>query len=144
MNVQEKTADLLYKAVRRSAVSPAHIETGDLIVVTQDDGDTVGVVSSLETEGNVVNISLKTTYGLQSIRVSNANFIHVIQKAAMLDLRNHNQYERTDEESNKEKDMIAENKGHKERPQFSGDQSEKSELPTSKISLSLRKETKES
>lgn len=144
MNFQEKTADLLYKAVRRSAVSPTHLEIGDLIVVTENARDTVGVIHSLEHEGNAVNVILKTASGPQLVRVSDTNFIHVIQKAAMLDLRNHNQYERTNEESNKEVDMIEKGKGHKERPQFSIDQSEKSELPTSKISLSLRKETKES
>ena len=44
----------------------------------------------------------------------------------------------------KEVDMIAKNKGaHKERPEFSVEESDKSVLPTSKISLSLRKEEKE-
>ncbi len=144
MNVQDKTADLLYRAVRRSAVLPTDIEQGDLIVVTEDNSDTVGIVHSLEQKESSINVTLKTVFGFRALRVSNMNFIHVIQKAAMLDLRKHNQYERTNEESNKEKDMIKENKGHKERPEFYVDHSEKSVLPTSKISLSLRKTTKES
>ena len=54
----------------------------------------------------------------------------------MLSLKNHEDYERT----NNEVDMIAKNKGkHKERPEFSTEDSDKSNLPTSKVSLSLRK-----
>ena len=57
----------------------------------------------------------------------------------MLDLQKHFDYEREDEDVNKEVDMIKKNKDeHKERPEFSVEQSKKSKLPTSKISsLSL-------
>ena len=41
LNSQEKTADLLYKAVKRAVVSPSAILTGDLIVVTDKDTDIV-------------------------------------------------------------------------------------------------------
>ena len=141
MNFQERTADLLYKAVKRAVVTPSYIEQGDLIVITEEDNDSVGIVDSLETTGSATSITLKTASGLKTLQVDDTNFIHVIQKAAMLDLRKHHQYERKDEESNKEVDMIKKLKGdHKERPQFTDEKSDKSALPTSKISLSLRKE----
>lgn len=144
MDFQEKTADLLYKAVKRSAAPLSKVAKGDLIVITEGDSDTIGIVDSLEPVGKDIDVTLQTSSGTLLRRVSDTNFIHVIQKAAMLDLTPHHDYERTDEKLNKEKDMIKELEGHKERPQFSVDQSEKSVLPTSKISLSLRKEIKES
>lgn len=144
MGFHEKTADLLYSAVKRATVCPMHIEKGALIVITAEDEDTVGVVESLETRGDFTDVVLYTDVGAQSFRVTADNFIHVIQKVAMLDLREHHQYERKDEKMNKEVDMIQKNKGkHKERPEFGVEDSEKSVLPSSKVSLSLRKNEKE-
>ena len=142
MSFHEKTADLLYNAVKRAAINPLDITEGDLIVITGDIDDTVGNVLTLDKSGGVINIKLRTTSGIQTLRIDDTNFIHVIQKVSMLDLRKHHEYERENEKSNKEVDMIKKLKGSpKERPQFSVEQSEKSELPTSKISLSLRKTT---
>lgn len=142
MSFHEKTADLLYNAVKRAAINPLDITEGDLIVITGDIDDTVGNVLTLDKSGGVINIKLRTTSGIQTLRIDDTNFIHVIQKVSMLDLRKHYEYERANEASNKEVDMIKKLKGSpKERPQFSVEQSEKSELPTSKISLSLRKTT---
>ena len=139
LNFHEKTADLLYNAVKRAAVDPLSITAGDLVIITGDTDDIVGTVLTLDKSGN---IKLRTTSGIQTLRVDDTNFIHVIQKVSMLDLRKHYEYEREKEKSNKEVDMIKELKDSpKERPQFSVEKSEKSVLPTSKISLSLRKTT---
>lgn len=144
MNFQERTADLLYSAVRRAAVSPEIIAKGDLIVVTEADSDTIGTVTSSKLDGNHKTVILNTRTGTRTLQIDDTHFVHVIQKAAMLDLRKHYQYERTDEASNKEVDRLAKNKDvHKERPEFCEEISDKSALPTSKISLSLRKEVKE-
>ena len=142
MNFQEKTADLLYKAVKKSSVSPAVLEPGDFIVVTKEFGDVVGIINSLEKQGKYTNLILKTSSGLQTVQVDDTNFIHIVQKVGLLNLRDHHQYERTNEESNKEVDMTKKNNEHYERPQFTIENSNKSELPTSKISLSLHREVK--
>jgi len=140
LNFQENTANLLYKAVKRASVSPTSIKIGSLVVVTDADTDTVGVIQAIEPVGNFTNITLQTTSGIKSLLINDTNFVHILRKKAMLDINPHYQYERTDEKINKEVDMIKKNKGkHKERPDFSIENSEKSALPTSKISLSLRK-----
>jgi len=137
LNSQEKQADLIYKAVKTSSVSPSLLERGDLVVITADNDDVVGTIRSLSTAGKFTTVSLNTTSGVQTHQITNNNFIHIIEKAAMLSLKNHEDYERTDDEV----DVIAKNKDeHKERPEYGVESSEKSNLPTSKISsLSLRK-----
>jgi len=141
LSFQEKQADLIYKAVKSASVSPSSIEKGDFIVVTSDSNDVMGVVTSLSSTGGITSVSIHTPSGVQTLQVDNNNFIHLLQKAAMLDLKKHMDYERANEDLNKEVDMISKNDGkHKERPQFSVEKSDKSALPTSKISsLSLRK-----
>lgn len=135
MNFHEKQADLIYTSVKNASVSPNSIEKGDLIVITANEDDIVGTIHSLSTEGKKTTILLNTTSGIQQHEVTNNNYIHIIQKDAMLSLKNHEDYERTDDEI----DVIAKNKDeHKERPEYSVEDSDKSNLPASKISLSLR------
>ena len=149
MSFHEKTADLLYNAVKRAAINPLDITEGDLIVITGPTSDVMGKVRKISRcgKGNMIDLKTSrsidgTSSGVYHIYADNTTFIHVIQKVPMLDLRKHHEYERANEASNKEVDMIKKLKGSpKERPQFSVEQSEKSELPTSKISLSLRKTT---
>ena len=143
MNFQENTADLLYRAVKKAAVIPSSIKKGDLVVITGTDSDTIGTVHSLETKGITTSITLKTSSGLKILDIDDTNFIHIIQKDAMLDLRKHYEYERGSKEFDKEVDILEKEKNpNHERPQFSVDKSDKSVLPTSKISLSLRQEKK--
>jgi len=135
LNFHEKQADLIYTSVKNASVSPNSIEKGDLIVITANEDDIVGTIHSLSTEGKKTTILLNTTSGIQQHEVTNNNYIHIIQKDAMLSLKNHEDYERTDDEI----DVIAKNKDeHKERPEYSVEDSDKSNLPASKISLSLR------
>jgi hypothetical protein len=149
LNFHEKTADLLYKAVKHSVVDPNLIEMGDVIVITGPTSDIVGEVQKVSRGAKGTLIELKTpesvnetSSGVHHICVDASSFIHVIQKVSMLDLRKHYEYERENEKSNKEIDMFKKlENSPKERPQFSVESSEKSVLPTSKISLSLRKTT---
>ncbi len=129
----KNVAQLLYRAVKKAAVSPDTLEIGDLIIITGSTDDIVGIVDNLEDTNNVTNITLHTATGLQSIKVSDKNFIHLIKKADMLNLRKHTDYERDLKDMTKEK-------GYKERPEFGPvTDSEKSVLPTSKVSLNLRR-----
>jgi len=124
---------LLYQAVKKAAVSSSDVVPGDLVVITEDERDVVGIVQ----KASGSSLTLKTSQGSQIFEISNENFIHIIKTADMLDLRNHTDYERD------LKDVEAEDYQNDGRPVFSPvEDSEKSELPTSKISLSLKKRKK--
>lgn len=139
MNFQEKTADLLYNAVKKSTMSLSKVSTGDLIVITGTKDDKIGIVASINLINNKADICLRTSAGIETIQVNDTRFIHTIRKATMLDLRDHSKYQRDDDEV----DVIKKNKDkYKERPEYSVEKSDKSVLPTSKISLSLRKDKK--
>ena len=134
-DIVKNVAHLLYRAVKKAAVSPNMLNTGDLIIVTGATDDIVGIIDSLEDINNETHIILHTATGLCSIKVSDKNFIHLIKKADMLNLRKHIDYERDLKDMTKEKE-------HKERPGFGPViDSKKSVLPTSKVSLNLRRTT---
>ena len=137
MNSYEQQADLLYKAVKIAAISPVQVDIGDLIAITGNDTDVYGFVRASHKEGKFICFDMHTKDGMHTIKTSDENFVHIIKKDAMLDLRNHYEYERTEDE----KDMFKALEGeHHERPRLSVEESDKSVLPTSKVSrLSLRK-----
>jgi len=134
----EHTAQLLYKAVTQASVTPDKLGVGDLIIVTGADNDTVGIIDDLQSvENNQIKVILHTASGLRTLKVSDKNYIHLIKRADMLNLRKHTDYERD------LKDMSGE-KGHAERPKYGPViDSDKSALPTSKISLNLRRKKKD-
>lgn len=138
MSFASQTARLLYRAVKRASVSSDSLNTGDLVVITGAEDDTVGTVERITSINGAVNITLKTSLGIKILRVSNKNFIHIIQKKAdMLNLRDHIDYERDLEDVDKGTHEYTEKD---RRPEYGPDEeSDKSELPTSKISLNLRK-----
>ena len=130
-------AQLLFKAVKRASVQPTHINKGDHIVITGKINDVLGQVTSITTTDGITAISLTTDVGEKTLQVSDVNFIHIIQRADMLNLRNHNDYERDLKDVPKgthkytDKDCC---------PSLSPDDaSGKSELPASKISLVMKK-----
>lgn len=138
MNFAAQTARLLYKAVKRASASSDSLNIGDLVVITGATDDTVGTVEGVISIDGAVDITLKTSLGIKILRVSNKNFIHIIQKKAdMLNLRDHIDYERDLEDVDKGTHEYTEKD---QRPVYGPDEkSDKSELPTSKISLNLRK-----
>ena len=91
----QNNIQLLYQAVKNSSVLPQDIRLGDTIIVTGSDDDTVGIVRTLIfNDENNLSMELSTTSGTKMFKVSNNNFIHIIKKADMLNLRKHNEYER--------------------------------------------------
>jgi len=120
---------LLHFAVKSSIVNFENIRVGDRIVITNVEDDVDGTVQELKLD----NIRLLTSSGVKNIKYSKNNIIHIIKRADMLNLRNHNEYERD------LKDMTKEDHQNKGRPEYGPEEkTEKSNLPTSKISLSLR------
>ena len=136
----EYIARLLYSAVKKATVSPEHLDVGDYIVVTGKHSDVAGIVNDLFSEGAVTCVRLETPKGFRVVRASKDNFIHIIRKAGeKLKLYDHREYER------ELKDMISEDHQYSGRPEHGPEiSSEKSNLPASKISLSLRPKTKDS
>lgn len=130
----ERIARFLYTAVKRAVVNPNSLNTGDFITITRAEDDVVGVVEKVTPIDNAVDIILKTSSGTKTLRISSKNFIHIIQKKAdMLNLRKHTDYERD------LKDMTKEDHQRDRRPEYGPEEkSDKSELPTSKISLVLK------
>ena len=137
LNSIEQTAQLLFKAVKKASVNYTDINKGDHIAVTGADSDVVGVVDSIDTVRDIVTIVLDTGLDKETLQVSSENFIHIIQRADMLNMRNHTDYERDLEDADKDTHEYTEKD---QRPVFGPDEkSDKSELPTSKISLVMKK-----
>jgi len=137
LNSVEQTAQLLFKAVKRASVTPSEINVGDRIVVTGAKNDVTGIVNNIEMTKNVTTLTINTNSGEKILKVSNKNFIHIIQRAAMLNLRNHTDYERGVEDTDKDVHKYTEKD---ERPKLGPVlDSKESKLPTSKISLVLKK-----
>lgn len=137
LNSISQIACLLYKAVKRASVSPDSLDIGDFVVVTGVENDTAGTVKEIVPIGDTVDIALKTSSGIKILQVSNKSYIHIIRKADMLNLRDHIDYERDLEDVDKGTHKYTEKD---QRPVYGPDEkSDKSELPTSKISLNLRK-----
>jgi len=138
LNSTEQTAQLLFKAVKKASVNYTDINTGDYIVVTGADNDIIGIVDDVSVAEDTTIVILDTGSSKETLQVSSDNFIHIIQRADMLNLRKHTDYER---------DLKDVDKGTHEYtkkdqcPVFGPDEeSEKSELPTSKISLVMKKQ----
>lgn len=143
MNTVEQTVRLLYNAVKKASVSSAALSKGDLVVITGNTDDTVGIINDLQIVNNTITAMINTVTGTKSICLSNdRNFIHLIKRADMLNLRDHTDYERDLKDMSKEKHGYQD--GHAERPEYGPTMdSKKSELPTSKISLNLRRNKKD-
>lgn len=137
----EHTAQLLYKAVSQASISPTKLGIGDLIIITSAMDDIVGIVDNLQEVDDQINIVLYTVTGLRQIKVSDKNYIHLIKRADMLSLRKHTDYERDLKDMTK--DTHGYDKDYAQSPEHGPVlDSDKSNLPTSKISLNLRNKTK--
>jgi len=129
------TIQLLQRAVKKASTPLEDIRVGDSIIVTGSDSDVEGTVKTLifGDNENEIKVELNTVAGVKVLNISNNNFIHIIKKANMLNLRKHHEYERD------LKDMTKEDHQNKGRPEYGPvEKSDKSNLPTSKVSLSLR------
>lgn len=142
MNPIEQTAQFLFRAVKKASVNHTDIHEGDHIVVTGADDDIVGVVNSVgttedtTTEDTTTTVVLDTGLSEETLQVSSKNFIHIIQRADMLDMRKHIDYERGLTDADKDTHKYTEKD---QRPVLGPDEkSDKSELPTSKISLVMK------
>ena len=89
MDSTEQSARLLFKAVKRASVNHADINVGDYIAVTGVDDDITGVVNSTDTIGDMTTVVLDTGSSKETLQVSSKNFIHIIQRADMLNMRSH-------------------------------------------------------
>ena len=138
MDLIEQTAQFLFKAVKKASVNHADINNGDHIVVTGVDDDITGIVNSVNTVGDVTTVVLNTSSGKTTLQVSNKNFIHIIRRADMLNMRDHIDYERDLKDVDKGTHEYTEKD---QRPVLGPDEkSDKSELPTSKISLVMKRQ----
>lgn len=138
MNSIEQSARLLFKAVKKASVNHTDINAGDHIVVTCANDDIIGIVNSVNTIDNVTTVMLNTGQGEETLQVSSGNFIHIIQRADMLNMRDHIDYERDLKDVDKGAHKLTEKD---QRPVFGPDEkSDKSELSTSKISLVMKKQ----
>lgn len=134
MNLIQSNIQLLQRTVKRASVHLDDFRIGDTIVITGSDDDSIGTVKTIifDDEENVA-VELNTASGTKTLKVSNNNFIHIIKKAGMLNLRKHHEYERD------LKDMTKEDHQNEGRPEYGPtEKCDKSNLPTSKISLSLK------
>lgn len=137
MNSTEQSAQLLFKAVKNASISHIDINAGDHIVVTGANDDITGIVASVNTIGDVTTVVLDTDSNKETLQVSSENFIHIIQRADMLNMRDHIDYERDLKDVAKDAHKLTEKD---QRPVLGPDEkSDKSELPTSKISLVMKK-----
>lgn len=139
--IVDKIADLLTLAVLRDTTDSRDLCVGDCIVITAADSDTVGVVKQVKEAANDATcLVLGTKQGDVEVVTTPQTYVHLIQTAearkALLKLRQHHEYERELKDVPKKVHSPEEDA----RPKFGPvTNSEKSELPTSKISLSLRK-----
>ena len=128
----------MYKAVKRSSVNPHKIGGGDYIIVTGAESDIAGIVEKIDINiDNSADIILKTSSGTRkTLQISDKNYIHIIQRANMLNMRNHTDYERDLKNVDKTTHEYTKKDQH---PALSLDEkSDKSELPASKISLVMK------
>ena len=138
MNSTEQSAQLLFKAVKKSSVSHTDINVGDHIVITGADDDITGIINSANTIDDVTTVVLDTGSSKETLQVSSENFIHIIQRADMLNMRDHIKYERDLKDTDKGTHKLTEKD---QCPALGPDtESDKSELPTSKISLVMKKQ----
>lgn len=138
MNPTEQSAQLLFKAVKNASINHTDINAGDHIVVTGANDDITGIVASVNTVGDVTTVVLDTNSNKETLQVSSENFIHIIKRADMLNMRNHIDYERDLKDFDKGTHELTEKD---QRPVLGPDEKpDKSELPTSKISLVMKKQ----
>ena len=138
MNSIEQSAQFLFRAVKHASVNPTYIQLGDHIVVTGARDDVTGIVNSVDTIGDTTTVVLDTGASKKTLQISSKNYIHIIQRAAMLNMRNHNDYERDLKDADKGTHKLTEKD---QQPAFGPDEkSDKSELPTSKISLMMKRQ----
>jgi hypothetical protein len=131
--IAQNTAQLLYRAIKKASVSPDKLDIGDLIVITGANNDVVGIIDNLQEIDNQTQATMHIATGSCTVKISDKNYIHLIKRADMLNLRNHTDYERGLKDMSKDTH-------EKERPEFGPvTDCSKSALPTSKISLNLRK-----
>ena len=136
MTLTEQAAQFLFKAVKKASVNHVNINKGDHIVVTGADDDIIGIVNSVNTIEDTTTVVLDTGSSEKTLQVSSENFIHIIQRADMLNMRSHIDYERDLKDVDKDTHEYTEKD---QRPVFGPDEkSDKSELPTSKISLVMK------
>lgn len=139
LNSVEYTAHLLFRAVKNASVRHSTINAGDHIIVTGTDSDIIGVVNSTCTDDVITTVILDTDEGEQTLQISSDNFVHIIQRADMLNMRNHIDYERdlvdTDTSMHSPTDK-------EQRPIYGPceGKGDHSVLPTSKISLVMKKQ----
>ena len=138
MSSIEYTAQRLFRAVKKASVNHVEINKGDYIVVTGANNDITGIANNVDTVGDITTVVLDTGSSEKSLQVSSENFIHIIQRADMLNMRNHIDYERDLKDTDKGTHKYTEKDQH---PTFGPDEkSDKSELPASKISLVMKKQ----
>jgi len=139
LDFTNQTIQFLYAAIKRASVSPDNINVGDYIVITGATDDTIGIIKKISAISNTAaDITLKTSSGTRTLQISDKNYIHIIQRADMLDMRKHTDYERDLEDVDKGTHKLTEKD---QRPALGPDiKSDKSELPTSKISLVMKKQ----
>lgn len=137
LNSIEQIAQFLFRDVKKASVNHTDINKGDHIIVTGASDDIIGIVNNTDTIGDTTSIVLNTSSGEKALQVSSKNFIHIIQRADMLNMRNHIEYERDLKDVNKGTHKLTEKDQH---PVFNPvEKSDKSELPSSKISLMMKK-----
>ena len=124
--------------MKKASVNHTDINVGDHIVVTGTNDDITGIVNSTDTVKNITTVVLDTGLSKETLQVSSENFIHIIQRADMLNMRNHTDYGRDLKDVGKSTHKLTEKD---QRPTLGPDtESDKSELPTSKISLVMKKQ----
>jgi hypothetical protein len=121
----------------KNIVGPDDIRVGDYIVITGATSDDTGIVQTIADEQDKVIIELATKEGLKKLQIKASSILHILQTAearqAAINLRKHHEYERG------LKDMTKRKYPKDGRPEHGPvEDSEKSKLPTSKMSLNLR------
>ena len=133
-SIDKLAANYLLRDVVANTVHATTITPGDIIVVTLDLTDKIGVVTHVSDDHRIF---LKTASGIEVIEPVNQGFIHMIQKAAhaieVLRLRNHLDYERD------LKDMTKETHQNSGRPEYGPEIDKDTKIPRSKICLNLKK-----
>ena len=132
-------ANYLFRDVMANVITSEQLSIGDTIVVTLNETDRIGVVANILSDKSFV---LKTTSGLETIKPSFMEFIHMINKVGThpiehLKLRNHTDYERD------LKDMTKETHQYDGRPEHGPVIDKDTKIPRSKICLNLKKKVSE-